>query len=103
MRREDIDAELKNLSFEYFYWFSRYEFALKENGYLKNETENSKAEPGWETYLTDFCDRYSLTDNAKRLIKLHPKRQIVVANKNLDWRKVGIDDCKQNLVLWCVC
>lgn len=48
MRREEIDIELKDATFEYFFWFSRFEFALKENRYLKDHAQGAKAEPSWE-------------------------------------------------------
>jgi len=31
MRKEDIESDLKNFAFDFFYWFSRFEFSLKEN------------------------------------------------------------------------
>jgi len=36
MRREDVSDQLSNLAFEFFFWFSRFEFALKENRYLSS-------------------------------------------------------------------
>ncbi len=99
MRREAIDHELKDLSFELFYWFSRFEFALKENRYLKSEENGSKAEPDWGKFVEDNHGNYQLTDVANRLIELHPKRQIVGENKDLIWKKVGIEDCKSNLCI----
>ena len=35
MRKEDIEDNLKELAFDFFYWFSRFEFALKENKFLR--------------------------------------------------------------------
>ena len=44
---EDYPNDLRLKCFEVFYWFSRFEFALKENGYLK-EGPYSAALPDWE-------------------------------------------------------
>lgn len=45
MRYDELSEELKSVSFEFFYWFSRFEFVLKENGFLKSEAPGAKAEP----------------------------------------------------------
>lgn len=37
LRKDDIAGELTQLAFDYFYWFSRFEFCLKENGFLRNK------------------------------------------------------------------
>ena len=50
MQREEIDDELKKVSFDYFYWYSRFEFALKENHFLKDEQAGAKAEANWEKF-----------------------------------------------------
>lgn len=97
MRREEITDELKNASFEYFYWFSRFEFALKENGFLKSIESGVKAEPDWEAFKERFADNYALSREANKLLKLHPKRQVVNNNQELDWKPVGIDHCNNEL------
>ncbi|AGM36360.1 MULTISPECIES: hypothetical protein [Idiomarina] len=48
MRKEDINNELKDIAFDFFYWFSRFEFALKRNKFLKRDGAGDIAEPGWE-------------------------------------------------------
>lgn len=97
MRREEIDGELKDVSFEYFYWFSRYEYSLKANGFLKNTEVRSAAEPGWQRFIDAYCDSYQPSDEAKQLMVLHPKKQIVGLNQELEWKNVGIEDCKSDL------
>jgi hypothetical protein len=37
MKRENINSNLTAIAFEFFYSFSRFEFCLKENGYLRTE------------------------------------------------------------------
>lgn len=97
MRREEITTELENASFGYFYWFSRFEFALKENGFLKSTEEGANAEPCWEGFKERYADDYTLSQDANKLLELHPKRQIVNGNQELDWRPVGIDHCNNEL------
>ncbi len=97
MQREKISKELESTSFEYFYWFSRFEFALKENKFLKNTYSGAKAEPNWETFIAKYKDKYIPCDEAKLLFNLHPKRQIVNENQELKWKPVGIEHCNNNL------
>ena len=44
MRHDQIPDDLKRLAFDFFYWFSHFEFALKEARYLKSTEEGAKAE-----------------------------------------------------------
>jgi hypothetical protein len=76
MRHDDISDELRGLAFEFFYWFSRFEFALKECGYLRNTTRGAKAEPGWRSFIDRWKDEYQPTAAAEALIIANPQRQI---------------------------
>ncbi|PLK48298.1 hypothetical protein [Uliginosibacterium sp. TH139] len=51
MQKDTVPAELTALAFDFFYWFSRFEFALKENKYLKNHAEGATALPGWDEFV----------------------------------------------------
>jgi hypothetical protein len=97
VRYDELSEELKKASFEFFYWFSRFEFALKENGFLKSEEYGAKAEPSWEKFKDRYKEKYQTTEEAKRLIQLHPKRQLVFAYKKLGWKPVGINHCNNDL------
>lgn len=97
MWRAKIDADLEKASFEYFYWFSRFEFMLKENRFLKETEPGSKAEPSWEKFVKHFHKKYSPSPEAMRLIELHPKRQFVSNGNELEWKRVGFDHCKNAL------
>ena len=54
VRKENIQVDLKKLAFDFFYWFSRFEFALKENGYLKNNITGENVGPGWGAFVEKF-------------------------------------------------
>lgn len=96
MERDKIDSELKDTSFDYFYWHSRFEFALKENKYLKKHQRGAKAEPSWEKFQEKHKAEYVVSNEASQLIELHPKRQIISEQGGLDWRPVGVSHCKDN-------
>ncbi|MBO2582758.1 hypothetical protein [Shewanella algae] len=97
MRKEDIQSDLKNLAFDFFYWFSRFEFALKENKFLKREGDGENAEPGWDTFVERYNQTFQHSEQTMRLLELSPKRQKVGPNLDLEWRNVGLDDCRSEL------
>jgi len=97
VHREAIDNRLKETSFEFFYWFSRFEFALKENEYLKSKETGTKAEPNWEEFKKKFGNAYVTSEEAKQLIQLHPKRQFVEEYGRLEWKPVGVTHCNNDL------
>ncbi|EII3056856.1 hypothetical protein ABMX90_22820 [Vibrio vulnificus] len=99
MRKEEINDELTNLAFDFFYWFSRFEFALKENRVLKKDESGSNAEPGWDKFVEKYADSFTVSADSQKLIDLNPQRQIVVDNQELEWKPVGRADCKSELCL----
>lgn len=97
MKRRDIDANLKDVAFEYFYWFSRFEFALKESRYLKDVNPGAKAEPSWESFQDRYRAAYRHSAESIELLKLHPKRQVVSASGGTEWSPVGLGHCANDL------
>ncbi|RXV67947.1 hypothetical protein D1006_22240 [Burkholderia stabilis] len=88
MKREAIPSNLSHLAFEFFFRFSRFEFALKENLYLKFTDVGAKAEPGWERFSEKWRDKYEVSDEARRLLDAPPMRQIVGPGQKLEWVQV---------------
>lgn len=97
MRFEELSDKYKEASFEFFYWFSRFEFALKENKLLKNVVDGTYAEAGWVTLVEKYEESYIATEETILLIKLHPQRQIVCETQGLRWKPVGTGHCKTEL------
>ncbi|MGR9279573.1 hypothetical protein ACU8KI_33980 (plasmid) [Rhizobium leguminosarum] len=91
MRREEVDDELKELAFEFLYFFSRFEYALKANGYLKKEGVGQPAEAGWQKLLTRWESGYVLTDTAAALIAANPQKQVVGADRSLEFRPLAVN------------
>jgi hypothetical protein len=96
VRRDEIDSELKDATFEFFYWFSRFEFALKENKHLKDRSPGAKAKPDWESFVEKYAAQFSTSAETENLIRLHPKQQII-SDQGLDWRPVGLSHCNGDL------
>lgn len=88
MKHEDIDADLQELAFLFFYKYSRFEFALKENGYLRDRNPGSPALPGWREFASARYAAYCLSPEAAELIGAAPKCQVVGANGCLEWKDV---------------
>ena len=97
MRELGIHDDLKEFAFEFFYWFSRFEFALKENKILKSDVPGANAEPGWELFIIRYADNYKGEESARRLLELNPKRQKVITNSELEWKEVYLGDCTSEL------
>lgn len=97
LRKDDIAGELTQLAFDYFYWFSRFEFCLKENGFLQNKEPGAGAEPGWNEFVATYAEEYELSAEALLLLGAPPDRQVVGANDTLAWRALGLDNCRSDL------
>lgn len=96
MRREDVSPELSVLAFEFFFWFSRFEYTLKENGFWKSHQDGAKADPGWEDFVDRWHAGFVMTEEAVRLLTDPPDRQIVMHNR-LEWRPVCLTDCTSDM------
>ena len=92
MQLEDIDADLQELAFLFFYKYSRFEFALKENCYLRDPRPGRPAFPGWLEFANARYAEYGLSPEAAELIGAAPKCQVVGANGYLEWEEVDFHD-----------
>lgn len=102
MRHDEISDDLRRLAFDFFYWFSRFEFALKEARFLKSEKVGAKAEADWDDFIAKYSSDYQLTPAAEALITAKPQRQIVgVAEVNFGdvCFDPGTSDLKRVVVL----
>ena len=90
MNRDAVDNELAQLGFEFFFWYARFEAALKANGYLKHEKPGDRAAPSWKRFVRRWETQYIASDQAAKLIALAPQAQIVGAGKTLVWTATTI-------------
>lgn len=86
MKRSDITPELAAAAFEFLFWFSRFEFALKKAGYLKSSDAGKKAEPNWDMFVKKNRASYEPSAAAKALVAARPRQQVVMANAQLGWQ-----------------
>ena len=87
MRHDEIPNDLRSLVYDFFFWFSRFEYALKESRFLKYPNVGDRAEAGWDRFISEWKDGYTLSGAGQALIVANPKRQIVTAG-NLDFRDI---------------
>jgi len=97
MRKDEIQKDLREFAFDFFYWFSRFEFALKENQFLKHDNVGANAEPVYEYFSEKYAEIFQHTNENNRLIELKPKRQKVGENSELQWKSVGLEGCKSEI------
>jgi hypothetical protein len=86
---EDYPNELKLKYFEFFYWFSRFEFALKENRYIRKGPSNA-ALPDWHKFRDRFSGAYKPSRESALLMSAPPERQ-VFADGSYKWKKVDLE------------
>lgn len=92
MRRDEVGDDLKDLAFDFLYFFARFEFALKVNGYLKKTGVGQPAEAGWMLFRERWEGDYQTTEAAAALIAANPKKQVVGEGGTLDFRPVVFPD-----------
>lgn len=90
IKRNDINEAVLKKAFEFFYWFSRFEFCLKERGYLKSKQNGARAEPGWKDFVKDFKSQYTQSKDAQSLVSLKPSQQKVGNNELLVWEEINV-------------
>lgn len=97
MQRSAVDSNLSELAFEFFFAFSRVEFALKENQFLKSHTPGVRAEPGWSEFVAKWEAEYKPSPSAQLFLDERPEQQVVGKGDSLAWRPVNLDECKSTL------
>jgi hypothetical protein len=81
----------RNLITEFFFVFSRFEYALKRTKFLKSDRDH--AETDWDAFAAKIKQHYDpnetpeLARAVSYLLSSPPKRQIVEEDKSLGWEK----------------
>jgi hypothetical protein len=97
MQRANVSSPLSAIAFDFFFWFSRFEFALKEGGYLRSHKVGAKAEPGWERLVDGLSLHYTPSTEATLLLAAAPERQVVGVGNSLTWAPLDLEECKSEL------
>lgn len=97
VQRSNVSADLLATAFDFFFWFSRFESALKENGYLRSHRSGAKAEPGWSEFEERWRNSYVVSEEARWLVSHAPNMQRVGEGDSLTWAPVELSDCGSDL------
>ena len=88
MQRSDATPEADATALDFLYRFSRFEYALKQHGYLKSTDTGKKAEPNWDLFVKRNRNKYAPSPAALALIRARPHQQVVAANARLAWQEL---------------
>ncbi len=88
MRHDEVKDNLRALTFDSFFWFSRFEFALKEAPYLRWEQEGAAASPSWQKFAAKYRADYQPGPAARALLDAAPQQQVVGAGRTLTFAPV---------------
>lgn len=80
MRYDEVKDSLRPLIFDFFFWFSRFESALKENGWLQSTRAGAAALTDWRGFVEAHEENYVLSETGGRLIAANPQKQIIGNN-----------------------
>ncbi len=108
LQRAHLDG---NLITEFFFVFSRFEFALKRAGFVKKPKRKPKpnakppsAEPDWDAFGDNIEQLYESDKNPKLARAVHylltepPKRQIVRDDGSLGWEALTEENVTE--IIW---
>ena len=85
MQIEEVDEDMRELVFDFFFRFARFESALKENGYRRWTDAGARAWPSWQKFAAKYRATYQANSSAKTLIASLPKIQVIGENGQLQF------------------
>ncbi len=90
-----MDNQVKNLSLQFFYQFSRLEFALKANGYIKTIGHIKRVEPDWDRFVynikADFkASNFQIKDSLQYYFN-NPPKVLIQKDNTLSWHQFPRD------------
>lgn len=93
---DDLDEELKNLVFDFFYWFSRFEYALKmELPKVKGPGESAQA--NWNEFRTKHESEYVVIPALTELLDEPPSREIYIEGGASTWQELTFGSTESEL------
>ncbi len=85
MSKTNFDECFKSLAFDFFYKFSRFEFALKEEQDFRKANDKNLTHYAWNAFINKHKNAYEISETGKFLLDKKPKKQICDENGNLNW------------------
>ena len=88
VHRESIDAEVRDLALEFFYWCSRFEFALKGNGRF-SAGRGGVVQVDWKSFFREHEASYQSCDAADPLLRSPPDVQRARTGSAREWAPIS--------------
>ena len=85
---ENIDSELKDIMFSFFYRFSRFEFCLKRHDFC--DTSHNRPKADWQKFVCAFSAAYAAypaSCAAKCLLNNLPNKEMINSSGKLSWEE----------------
>lgn len=95
MNKEAINTQLRELAFDFFWSFTRFEFALKENHFVKLN-RYGEAQPDWNAFVDSAQGSYKMTATAHELLASPPDVQTLEGNQ-LVWHLLNLTRAESDL------
>lgn len=92
---DQYQDDLKDIVYEFFMKFSRFEFALKESGFVRAGHRDS-VQSDWGAFHNQFEAEYVLSDFEQEILDAPPKVQ-VFRNGNIHWQDFQFQERLSNL------
>ena len=83
---------IRQLSCDFFYNFSRFEYAIKASGYFRQNSQSSDAWPDWNRFEQSLPNVFQTVQNEKlrkacQYLLDNPPRKQVIVNNSIEWRE----------------
>ena len=86
---DDFDDALRTCCFAYFYWFSRLEYALKENGFCSSG-RYGQAQVDWRKFIKSHANDFTAPKEGKKLLANPPQWQTYQVGR-CGWEALNLD------------
>jgi hypothetical protein len=94
---DNLQDDVKDLAFSFFYRFARFEFALKDNGKVKASGFHKIAEPDWNAFVKEFHGMYLPSEAAKELLDSPPDVQRYKNGNTWEWEPLILNAVDSDL------
>lgn len=87
---DNLDKEIGDLALRFFYWFSRFEFALKQNGQVRRGPRDS-AQADWSAFIAENEDSYVPCGAVNQLMEKPPNIQHIDGQYGWRWESLRLN------------
>jgi len=100
MRSEQVETDLATASFEFFYAFCRFEYALKEAGHLRGTVPGAVVMPDWKRFVDQRTLQCPMSNEAACVVVEAPEQRVVGSHGDPTWCSITTAACHQTSAGW---